>query len=125
MRQRRCGAPFGWLLALLLPLFVSGGLNAPAALSYGAQHRPAVAKAPGDHHPFSRQVPLGERHLASAPAFTGTGAGGGHPAAAPPRSLPGPPSSPGRAVRPARGDDPRPLAALLVRSGRAPPSTGG
>src|SRR5687768_8343582 len=87
MRQRRCGAPFGWLLALLLPLFVSGGLNAPAALSYGAQHRPAVAKAPGDHHPFSRQAPLGERHLASAPAFTGTGAGGGHPAAAPPRSL--------------------------------------
>ncbi|MFC4060854.1 hypothetical protein ACFOWE_21335 [Planomonospora corallina] len=123
MRQRRCGAPFGWLLALLLPLFVSGGAAAPAAAA--ALYGPAVAKAVPDHHPFSRQVPAGERYHASPSALPGTGAGGGPPLSTLPQSVRCLPAGPGSGARPALRDDPRPLAALLVRSGRAPPSTGG
>ncbi|GAA3130687.1 hypothetical protein GCM10010466_21660 [Planomonospora alba] len=91
----------------------------------GGAYGPAVAKAASDHHPSSRQVPAGERYHAVASPFTGTGAGGGPPAAAPPPAVRHLPPGLFTAVRPARDDDPRPLAALLVRSGRAPPSTGG
>ncbi|MBG0826401.1 hypothetical protein HS041_01215 [Planomonospora sp. ID67723] len=123
MRQPRRGAPFGWLLALLLPLLVSGGLGPGAASAL--LHAPSVAKASGEHHPFSRQAHAGDRFHLFAPGLAGTGgSGGGHPVAAvPPGSRHLPPPA-GSGTGPARDDGPRPLAALLVRPGRAPPSTG-
>ncbi|GAA2872900.1 hypothetical protein GCM10010517_33360 [Streptosporangium fragile] len=125
MRRLRRGVPFGWLLALLFPLFVSGGLG---GITAGALlHHPAVAKAGGEHQPLSRQVTAGGQRyvfVAGVPG-TGTGAGGGHPFAAPPPDARHPLPAPGPGARLTSGDAPRPLAALLVKHGRAPPSTGG
>ncbi|GGS72260.1 hypothetical protein GCM10010156_33900 [Planobispora rosea] len=121
MRQLR-RAPFGWLLALLFPLLVSGGAGAATASAF--LHAPALTKPPGDQHPFSRQLPAGERHHVLAPA-PGNGSGGGHPVAAVPPDARHLSISPGLGTGPARRDDPRPLAALLVRPGRAPPSSTG
>ncbi|GAA3442445.1 hypothetical protein Pve01_72750 [Planomonospora venezuelensis] len=122
MRQPRRGASFGWLLALLFPLLVSGGLGPGAA---ALLHAPAVAKASGEHHPLSRQAHAGDRFHVVAPGLAGTGGSGGwHPAAAVPPDARRLSLARGSGTAPARDDDPRPLAALLVRSGRAPPSTG-
>ncbi|MGV9775862.1 hypothetical protein [Streptosporangium sp. NPDC003464] len=134
MRQSRRGAPFGWLLALLLPLLVSGGVHAggvtallghAGVTSVAGEHRPLLreARPGGERRPRSHQVlPSGEQHLLTT-GHAGTGAGGGHPAVAGPAARHLPPAS-GAGPRPAGADDPRPLAALLVRPARAPPSTG-
>jgi hypothetical protein len=124
MRQLRRGAPFGWLLALLFPLLVSGGLGGSTAAAL--LRHPAVVSAGAEHQPLSRQAPAGRPHdLAPAHGGLSAGAAGGHPAAVPPpdaRHL-SPPA--GLGSRPAGDDDPRPPSALLVRPARAPPSTGG
>ncbi|MBB2914690.1 hypothetical protein FHS43_006002 [Streptosporangium becharense] len=126
MRRLRRGAPFGWLLALLLPLLVSGGLGGTAA---GALlNHPAVAKAGGEHQPSSRQVAAGGQRYVFTAGVTGVGTGaggGGHPYAAPPPTAWRPSPAPGPGSRLTGDDDSRSLAALLVRPGRAPPSTGG
>ncbi|GIH78419.1 hypothetical protein Plo01_48480 [Planobispora longispora] len=122
MRQLRRSAPFGWLLALIFPLLVSGGAAATGA-SLLAQV-PTLVKPSGEQHPLSRPTPLGDRHHVLAGSVTGIGSGGGHPVAALPPDARHLSVSPGHGTGPARDDDPRPLAALLVRPGRAPPSAG-
>lgn len=122
MRQARRGAPFGWLLALLLPLLVSGGLNAGGATALLGH--PTVAAVAGERQPLSRQVHAGGEQHAFTGGPIGTGTGGGHPSAAGPPDARNLSRTPGFDSRPAGDDDPRPLAALLVRPGRAPPSTG-
>ncbi|MFB9882031.1 hypothetical protein ACFFMN_29245 [Planobispora siamensis] len=121
MRQPRREALFGWLLALLFPLFVPG---VPAAVTAAAlTGAPATAEAAQGQHPLSRKLPAGERHHAFASALATAGAAGSHPAAALPPGTGHPPLSPGFRPSPARDDGTRSLAALLVRPGRAPPST--
>ncbi|MFB9889663.1 hypothetical protein [Planobispora takensis] len=121
MRQPRREALFGWLLALLFPLFVSG---VPAAGTAAARPgAPATAEAAQGQHPLSRKLPVSERHHAFASVLAAVGAAGSHPAAALPPGAGHPPLSSGFRPAPERDDDTRPLAALLVRPGRAPPST--
>ncbi|MEU4834785.1 hypothetical protein [Streptosporangium sp. NPDC023615] len=140
MRQPRRGAPLGWLLALLLPLLVSGGagsaLGALGALGgagaggvtgAGAPSRqPTATHSSGDHRRLSRPVSdSGRGVLVTALTALGIGLGGGNgaPSAAPPAD-PWHPSEPsGTISRPAGDDDSRSLAALLVRPGRAPPAS--
>ncbi|MFJ2030805.1 hypothetical protein [Streptosporangium sp. NPDC087985] len=122
MRQLRRGAPFGWLLVLLFPLLVSGGLGGGGATALLGH--PAITTVTAEHHPLSRQVHPGGEHHVSVAGSVGAGGGGSHPVAA------GPPDdhrlslAPGLDSRRADDDDPRPLAALLFRPSRAPPSTG-
>jgi hypothetical protein len=121
MRLRR-GAPTGWLLALLLPLLVFGGLGGSAATVLLRQHT-TVVKAAGEHQPLSRQVPPSRQRHSFTAGFTGT-SGGGHPVATRPPDVPYLSLAPGFDWRPAGDDDSRSLAALLVKPGRAPPPTG-
>jgi hypothetical protein len=125
MRQPRRGAPIGRLLALLallLPLLVSGGLGGSTATTLLHRHT-TVVKAAGEHQPLSHQVPPDRRRHSFTTGFTATG-GGGHPAAT---RLPDArylSLAPGFDWRPAGDDDSRSLAAPLVKPGRAPPPTG-
>ncbi|MER5621902.1 hypothetical protein ABT061_12745 [Streptosporangium sp. NPDC002544] len=124
MRQLRRGAPFGWLLTLLLPLLVSGGLGGSTAAL--ARHA-AVVQAVGEHQPLSRPLLDGVQRHSLVSGFAGTGAGlgggGGHPLATPPTDLRHLFLAAGPLTRPAGDEDTRPLAALLVRPGRAPPAS--
>jgi|GEM_PF-6812055 len=126
MRQLRRGAPFGWLLALLLPMLVSGGLGGSGAAVL-LRHS-TVAQVSGEHQrPFRPVSDVGHRNtLASGLSVAGIGlqgGGGGHPLATPPSDLRRLFVATGRSTRPARDDDTRPLAALLVKPGRAPPAS--
>ncbi|MEV4528683.1 hypothetical protein [Streptosporangium sp. NPDC049304] len=127
MRQLRRGAPFGWLLALLLPMLVSGGLSGGGAAAVLLRHS-TVAQVSGEHQRPSRPVSdVGHRNaLVSGLSVAGIGllgGGGGHPLATPPSDLRHLSLATGLGTRPARDDDTRPLAALLVRPGRAPPAS--
>ncbi|WP_433246338.1 hypothetical protein ACQPYK_45055 [Streptosporangium sp. CA-135522] len=122
MRQLRRGAPLGWLLALLFPLLVSGGLSGGGVTALLGH--PAVATAAGEHRPLSRQVHPGREQHAVTAGLLGAGAGGGHPVAARPPDAPLPSLDPGLGSHRARDDDPRPPAAPLLHPSRAPPSTG-
>ncbi|MEU8386395.1 hypothetical protein, partial [Streptosporangium sp. NPDC048865] len=81
MRQLRRGAPFGWLLALLLPLLVSGGLGGGGATVL--LRHPAVAQSSGEHQRLSRPASDGGHRNALAGGLSATGiglaGGGGHP----------------------------------------------
>ncbi|WP_329086713.1 MULTISPECIES: hypothetical protein [unclassified Streptosporangium] len=125
MRQLRRGAPFGWLLALLLPMLVSGGLGGGGAAVL-LRHA-TVAQASGEHQRLSRPVSDGGHRNALVTGLSaagiGLGGGGGHPLATPPADLRRLSPATGRTSRPARDDDTRSLAALLVRPGRAPPAS--
>ncbi|WP_326826065.1 hypothetical protein [Streptosporangium sp. NBC_01756] len=126
MRQSRRGAPYGWLLALLFPLLVSGGLGGSgvAVLLGHTPGHPAVTAVTAEHQPLSHQVhPGGERQILTV-GSTGSGSGGGHPVAARPPGTHPPLRAPGAGSRRAGDDDPRPLAAPLFLPSRAPPSTG-
>ncbi|GAA3020417.1 hypothetical protein [Streptosporangium longisporum] len=123
MRQPRRGAPLGWLLALLLPLLVSGGAGGAVA---APSRQPTASHLSGDHRSLSRPVSdTGRGALVTALAGLGIGLGGGSgtPSAAPPAD-PWHPSVPARTgSRPAGDQGTRSLAALLVRPGRAPPAS--
>ncbi|MEU0519382.1 hypothetical protein [Streptosporangium sp. NPDC006007] len=124
MRQLRRGAPVGWLLALLLPLLVPGGPSGDTVTAL-LRHS-TVTAVTAQHQPLSRQAaPGGRQHDFTAP-LTGVaaGAGGCHPVGAPPPDARHPSLAAGLDSRAAGGGSPRPLSALLVRPGRAPPSTG-
>lgn len=125
MRQLRRGAPFGWLLALLLPLLVSGGLGGSGAAVL-LRHS-TVAQASGEHQRLSRPVSDGGHRNAHVTGLSaagiGLGGGGGHPLATPPADLRHLALATGQDSRPARDDDTHSLAALLVRPGRAPPAS--
>ncbi|MFF5207919.1 hypothetical protein [Streptosporangium sp. NPDC000396] len=121
MRQLRRGAPFGWLFALLFPLFVSAGLGGGGITAFSPHT--TIAKVAGERPSPSREALAGWQRQAFVTGLTGTGAGGGpSPAAHVPDTRP-PSLTPGFDSRPARDNDSSPLAALLVRPGRAPPST--
>ncbi|WP_440068849.1 hypothetical protein [Streptosporangium sp. OZ121] len=125
MRQLRRGAPFGWLLALLLPLLVSGGLSGGGATVL-LRHA-TVTQSSGEHQRLSRPASDGGHRNALVTGLSATGiglgGGGGHPLATPPADLRHLSLATGPDSRPARDDDTRPLAALLVRPGRAPPAS--
>jgi hypothetical protein len=125
MRQLRRGVPFGWLLTLLLPLLVSGGLSGGGAAVL-LRHA-TVAQASGEHQRLARPVSDGGHRNAFVTGLSATGiglgGGGGHPLATPPADLRHLSLTAGSGSRPARDDDTRPLAALIVRPGRAPPAS--
>ncbi|GAA4225576.1 hypothetical protein FHR32_002233 [Streptosporangium album] len=122
MRQLRRGAPFGWLIALLFPLLVSGGLGGSGVTAL--LERPAVTTIAGEHQPLSHQAHPGGEQQALTAGSAGSGSGGGHPVAARPPDAHRLLRLSGSGSRRAGDDGPRPLAAPLFLPSRAPPSTG-
>lgn len=125
MRQLRRGAPFGWFMALLLPLLVSGGLGGGGGgIAAALLRHTTVAQAHGEHQPLSRPFLDGVQRHTLVTGLTGIGAGaGGHPLTTPPTDLRYLSLAAGALARPSGDDDTRSLADPLVTPGRAPPAS--